>query len=203
MNDFDKRIGNRLFRMSCPPASQLGEWELGILDSVSAARIAAHAAICPHCTAELQTLRAQLAAPPMATSNQPPILARVQRFIIDLLNPNREGALTPQLALRDDGEDESVVSQAVGSYLITLSWQSDASAPNLRTLIGDVTPLDEAVSAEFGDWTAHLWHADLLHSQHPLGIDGDLLIDGLAPDLYHLVLTSSNFEAHLQNLRLS
>ena len=127
-------------------------------------------------------------------------LTQAKRFIINLLAPS-DSVQLPQMVLRAEADERQVVSHQVGGYLVTLSWQADVSVRNKFTLIGDVTPLDDD-SAEFHGWTAHLWQHDQLLGQHPVGIDGDLLIDQLDRSRYHLVLTGDQFEAHLQNLQI-
>jgi anti-sigma factor RsiW len=46
-----------LFRADCPDSLQLGEYELGLIASAQAATLAHHLETCPHCQAELTTLR--------------------------------------------------------------------------------------------------------------------------------------------------
>lgn len=46
-----------LFRAACPESLELGEYELGLAAPARAAAIARHLELCPHCRAELTTLR--------------------------------------------------------------------------------------------------------------------------------------------------
>jgi anti-sigma factor RsiW len=46
-----------LFRAACPESLELGEYELGLTATAQAAAIARHLEACPHCRAELTTLR--------------------------------------------------------------------------------------------------------------------------------------------------
>src|SRR6185503_6984380 len=67
-----------LYRFDCPSAHTLGEYHLDLLDPTERTRIAAHAADCAHCLAELQTVRSYLAAPmPLSES----LLNQVRRRV--------------------------------------------------------------------------------------------------------------------------
>jgi hypothetical protein len=53
-----------LYRFDCPSAHALGEYQLGVLPADEGRQIAAHAADCVVCAAELRTLRSFLATEP-------------------------------------------------------------------------------------------------------------------------------------------
>ena len=50
----------RLFRATCPPSDELGEYEEGMLSAAQARVIKAHLEECPHCSLELTQLRSFL-----------------------------------------------------------------------------------------------------------------------------------------------
>src|SRR5438270_12997101 len=54
-------LRQRLYRFDCPPSQTLGEYELGMLAPAERTLIARHIIGCPHCTAELESLRAFMA----------------------------------------------------------------------------------------------------------------------------------------------
>lgn len=53
----DARMKTLLFRATCPDSLQLGEYEMGLMAPAQAATLARHVEACPHCQAELTTLR--------------------------------------------------------------------------------------------------------------------------------------------------
>ena len=59
----ESTLRHSLYRFDCPAAHTLGEYALDLVDPVERTTIAAHATECHACTAELESLRAYLAAP--------------------------------------------------------------------------------------------------------------------------------------------
>ena len=205
MNNFEDSLQRQLFRQTCPDPPILGEFELGLLPGAQQTAVAAHVVDCPHCSAELADLQRQMAQPlfeGVQSAEKPTLLTKAKLYIIDLLAPDN-GSLQPQMVLRSGEDEAQVQSHQVGDYLITLSWQSDVAQADHFTLIADITSVHDDVASGLLGWTAHLWQNDKLFSQHPIGIDGDLLIDKLPAATYHLILTGDNIEAHLQNLAIS
>lgn len=54
------RLTARLFRLTCPSPTELGEYHLGLLASAQAAAVAHHLRECPHCARELAQLKGYL-----------------------------------------------------------------------------------------------------------------------------------------------
>ncbi len=81
---FERELRRSLYRFDCPDAHTLGEYQLDVLDEVQRTRIAAHAAECDECRAELQTLRAFLAA---SVDAPEPALSRAGRIVARLFAP--------------------------------------------------------------------------------------------------------------------
>jgi hypothetical protein len=105
-------LTQRLHRFDCPSPQMLGEYELGMLVPAERTRIARHVVGCPHCTAELVTLRAF-----MATDDMPPVGAveRVRRLVATFV-PAPRGAF---VGLRG-AADESTRTYRSGDLTITL-----------------------------------------------------------------------------------
>jgi anti-sigma factor RsiW len=55
-------LGGLLYRVECPPAETLAEFQLRLLPAIEQARVAAHVRACPRCAAEVATLGEDLAA---------------------------------------------------------------------------------------------------------------------------------------------
>ena len=85
------RLRIRLDRFDCPSPHELGDYELGLLGALERTQVAAHVLDCPHCAAELRTLRDFLAedlAPPNLG-----VIERVRRVVATLLTPPPNPAL--------------------------------------------------------------------------------------------------------------
>jgi hypothetical protein len=106
-------LRQRLYRFDCPSSQMLGEYELGMLVPEERLRIARHVVECPHCTAELNTLRAFMA---MEADEEPlGAVDRVRRFVATLV-PAPHGA---EVALRGAG-DEATRAYYVNGVTITI-----------------------------------------------------------------------------------
>jgi hypothetical protein len=82
--ELERELRRSLYRFDCPDAQVLGEYELGLLEAAERTRIAAHAADCDDCRAELQTLRAFLAAPIRVPDS---LVDRARRVVATLFSP--------------------------------------------------------------------------------------------------------------------
>jgi hypothetical protein len=84
VEEFERRLRASLFRFDCPDPHTLGEYQLDLLDAASRTRVAAHAATCDECRAELQGLRLFLAE---QTSVPETVLGRARRIVASLFTP--------------------------------------------------------------------------------------------------------------------
>jgi hypothetical protein len=73
-----------LYRFDCPNAHTLGEYEINALDATQRTLVAAHAVECDECQAELQILRAFLAAP---TTVPESLVERSRRVVASMFRP--------------------------------------------------------------------------------------------------------------------
>jgi anti-sigma factor RsiW len=80
-----RELRRSLYRFDCPNPHTLGEYQLDLLDPVERTSVAAHANECDACYAELQTLRAYLAAPLPVSET---MVERVRRVVASLLTPS-------------------------------------------------------------------------------------------------------------------
>jgi hypothetical protein len=160
-----------LYRFDCPTPQTLGEYELGLLTSGPRTQVAAHATECHLCLAELQDLRAFLAAP---TDVPESLGARARRLVATLFQP------APELAyggLRG-AESESTRIYQIGSLSLTLTTDAEAHvitglllAPDL-----DASALAGAeVRFAGGGATPRVTHLDNL---------GNFEIEDLTPAVY-------------------
>lgn len=114
-------LHSSLWRWDCPSPHMLGEYHLQLLAAAQTAVIARHLESCPHCAAELNDLRAFLAAEP-AREARPQRAFTLPRLphpgeLIAALMPH-----TPALALRGAGAGQ-ITARAEG-ITIFLEFQA-------------------------------------------------------------------------------
>lgn len=120
-----RRLAHALYRFDCPSPQTLGDYHLDLFPPEERTRIAAHALECPHCAAELQTLRSFLDAPLLGPEAVPDVTsstaagfgAQLRRVVATLFTPPAAPAYT---GLRGTAEDTVTTYQA-DDLTITLS----------------------------------------------------------------------------------
>jgi hypothetical protein len=130
---FEQRLRLSLYRVDCPDAQTLGDYELDMLDPVERTRVAAHAADCEECTSELGELRTFLAGP---TSVPEPVLHRARRIVATLFTPQ------PGLAyggLRGASDPTTRIYEAA-DVTITLGPGSTSGSLLGLVVAGDTVP---------------------------------------------------------------
>ena len=142
------RLSARLFRLTCPPPLELGEYHLDLLDRTRAAEIEPHLMECPHCSREVAQLRSYLAelAPTIEFSPAQRVEALVARLVngIPGARPPEESAFAPALAaLR--GEAKGPLTFEADGILIVLDVQPAAE--------GRVAILGQVAADDPDRWT--------------------------------------------------
>ncbi|MDX1417600.1 MAG: hypothetical protein R3293_25580 [Candidatus Promineifilaceae bacterium] len=203
-----------LYRYDCPSNMELGEFELGLLETTERGdEIAAHAAKCPHCLADLSQIRQYMALPLVdnfladsAQEKKTPLLEKAKVVIIDLLSPPRDFQMNKQLqpALRgSQGDMETHVFQ-VESYVIALSAVKDISAWQKQQIIGDISAIVDN-DENFQRWSAYLWRDGKLLATTAINRDSHFVFDSVqfANRPHELILSGPKVEIHLQNLQMA
>jgi anti-sigma factor RsiW len=192
-------LTGRLYRSSCPPPIEIGEYHLGLLPPDRASAVAQHLLDCPHCRRE----RAQLAdfmeslAPDLEFSPAERVKVLVARLVG---GPAEAGAPQPPVlvpvpvGLR--GEEGGPFLYQAGDVQIAIEIQEDADRPEHRALLGLVTGIDA------GGSQVSLWQADKLVRTVEVDEAGNFYVAGLAGGSYELFLTSPELEVevHVQEL---
>jgi hypothetical protein len=172
-----------LYRFDCPPAHTLGEYQLDLLDAVQRTSVAAHATECGECLAELQLLRAYLAAPTPVPES---VVERVRRVVAALFTPSpglAYGGLrgAAQTATRVFEAGEVTVSVGPGQAPGTLIGLVVVSAALPEALMGRearlIAPGGTAVSAVLDD-LGNFEFADIAAGVYVLELDlaGSLVV---------------------------
>jgi hypothetical protein len=76
-----RRLGRTFYRMGCPAAETLGDYEQGLVDGAERVAVAQHVLGCLRCTAELQTLRTFLASTPDRPESNGGLLGGLRRVL--------------------------------------------------------------------------------------------------------------------------
>jgi anti-sigma factor RsiW len=111
----------QLYRLTCPPSEELGDYHLGLLSNERRMIVAGHLRECPHCTRELAQVRNYLRelAPPLPANALEGVKVLVAR-LAGGRQPGRAaemGALAPAYVLRGGGQGP-VTLEADGLLLI-------------------------------------------------------------------------------------
>src|SRR5438094_803241 len=76
-----RRLRHTFYRMNCPSAEALGDYEQGLTSAAERLAIASHVVACPRCTEDLQTLRTFLASTPDRPATRPSIMSGLRRIL--------------------------------------------------------------------------------------------------------------------------
>jgi hypothetical protein len=176
----DNMLRARLFRAACPSSLDLGEFVLGLNEPAEAASIRAHLDICPHCQAELGTLRDSLGGDPLADLLAPP--GPLTRLIARL-----RPAVTPTpaaSALRGNGSTGTLLYEA-GDRTVALTIQATGPEPGAGWSVHALI-LDETDAALPPEVVARLYRDQSLQEETPLDEWSNITFSGLQPGTYSL-----------------
>ena len=136
LNLFQKRLGARLYRSTCPSTMELGEYHLRMLSPNQTLVVAQHLRECPHCADEISELKGFL-----DESSARPDPLRPIKILFAKLVSGAAGAGSPQPfpALRGQMK-ELPIFEAEG---IVVSMDIQPSADGLVSIIGQVAAVDQ------------------------------------------------------------
>lgn len=194
MDQLDKQLAARLYRLTCPASDELGEYHLRLLPDERADAIGRHLQSCPHCRQEmvqLQNFLADLAPDITHTWRQ-----RVQIWIARQLPSGATGQtqLSPALALRGSA-DEPLMYEA-GDYQLVVEIQDDPTKPGRKSVLGLVIGLEEVA------FQAQLWQEGVRIQETSLDELGNFVFTEVPPGVYDLILNRLTAEIHLQSLTI-
>jgi hypothetical protein len=113
LEHFERELVRSLYRFDCPDAHSLGEYQLELLEPAQRVRIAAHAAECDECRAELQMLRSFLVEP---ISVPETLAGRARRIVASLF----AGPLEPAYGGLRGTSDQSTRVYEAGDVSVTI-----------------------------------------------------------------------------------
>jgi hypothetical protein len=193
MANIDAKITEILYRITCPDSIELGEYQLGILETARHRHISQHLADCPHCRRELAQLHNFM--DDVSADLDYGIVERIKIWVAQKL-PAWEGGIggVPAFALR--GEDQGPLMYETGEAQLTLEIQDDPQRPGQKSLIGLVLGVDTIA------WQVHLWQNDRLLDAIPLDNLGNFIIENISSGAYKLILSGPSSEIHVPDLHV-
>ena len=119
LDRLQKRMTTRLYRLTCPPPIELGEYHLRMLPASQMLAVAQHLRQCPHCTQEVAQLEGFLSD--LAPIREDSLLGKAKVLIAQLVGGQGEFGSAPVAALR--GEDKGPITFEVDGVVIILDIQ--------------------------------------------------------------------------------
>lgn len=149
----ERGLRQSLYRFDCPPPQQLGDYQLGWLPTAERVAIATHLRVCPHCSAELHTLRAFMAED---IAIDVTLVERARRIIATLIPPRPQGALLGVRGVVDGDQRLYEAEDLVVALDITAARSASRGAINgLVYTVGDEEPLWAGRSVRLAPTTEH------------------------------------------------
>ena len=161
LDRFQRRLTSRLYRATCPPPIELGEYHLHMLPASRMLVVAQHLRECPHCAREIDQLEGFLSD--FGPHQEQGFLGKAKVLIARLVGGG-ELTFTPTAALR--GEGKGPLTFAAEGVIIVLDTQPAAA--------GRVDILGQVAADNQDDWTGALVE---------LQKDSQLLISSIIDDL--------------------
>jgi anti-sigma factor RsiW len=200
LGTWQSRLTAQLYRITCPTPEELGEYHLGMLSREQATVVNRHLAECPLCTREVAQLKAYLGE--LAPALEPSRLEQVKehvRVLVARLTHGGEASgswLTPVPAgIR--GAEAGPIIYEVDDIQVMLEIHDDTAQPDRKSILGLVVGLDDTQGLE-----VHVWQAEKLFTTVPVDELGNFVIANLAPATYELILSGSDIEIHIHDLKV-
>ena len=186
----EAKLRASLFRVACPPAQELGEFNLGGLSRSRKNAIRRHLETCPHCSKELLQLDEYLQ---LISPEAPPAVPSGLRVLVAQL---LSGPLLPPAlataAARVRGEPGEPYVYQAGDARIVVDVQEDASRVPGKILLGLITGVPTR------GWTVALGMADDPNSQTAVNEAGNFVMPIPPQGPYSLRVRGSGVEIQIE-----
>jgi hypothetical protein len=178
---FQNQLKGRLYRVTCPPSIELGEYHLRMLPDSQMLVIDQHVRQCPHCTRELSQLKDFLLN---TDQGQPGLRESLRITVAKLIGADTDSSLVPAFgALRGTSKDP-LIFEADG-VIITLDTQAG--------LTGAVSLLGQMAADNQDNWTGasvELQQGDSPQQIVSLDDLGSFRFENIQPGLVQITITS-------------
>jgi len=178
-------VKSRVYRTSCPPALELGDYFLHLLPANQSLVVAQHVRECRHCAQELATLEKYLAQPVSEDNVMGVITTLIARLV--------SGESSPAFAGLRGEDDEPFIYQA-DNVQVVIEVQDDIEQMSRKILLGLVTGL------ESNKFTIQVSQEGQVIATSSVDEIGNFVISHLIPGHYQLILSGANIEIHIQSL---
>lgn len=197
--ELQRRLTAALYRVTCPSPVDLGEYYLGLLPRERVAAVSRHLDGCPHCSREAAQLEAYLSELTAELEFSP--RERIKVWVAELVRGEegreRPPALLPvPAAMGLRGEERAPRLYQAGEAQIAIEIQDDVQQPGRKTLLGLVT------GVATHNLVSHLWQTGQRVAEVSVDEQGNLIIAGLVPARYDLILSGLGTEIHIQSLEV-
>lgn len=145
LNQAQKALTARLYRVDCPSPEELGEYQLGMLAAEQRTSMARHLMTCPHCRLEVEQIKIYLSELAPAARTSP--LEQVRVLVAKLIGQGEAGeradapGFAPAYAALRGGGEGPITLEADG-VLIVLDLE--AGREGSVTIQGQVAADDQA-----------------------------------------------------------
>lgn len=192
-----KRLSAQLFRVTCPPSLELGEYQAGLLDAKQAQVIQQHLATCPHCTRELHELQGYLEQlpPVFATDHWKQFKTQTRLLVAHLVDTfaSLGGPTSVPVGIR--GEQDAPLIYEADDIQIIVETQVDATQANRRVMLGLLLGFEPVHGV-----LARLWQTEELLATTPVDELGNFVFSNLLPGSYGLIVSGEELELHIKEL---
>ena len=132
-------LTSRLFRVSCPPATELGEYHLRMLAPDRMLMVSQHLRECPHCTQEIEQLDEFLSD--LAPGTESNLFEQAKVLVAQMVSGRGGSGVKgePSFALRGGGEDP-ILFETDGIVIVLDIQPSDGGKMNI---LGQVAADDQ------------------------------------------------------------
>ncbi len=185
MNDI---LRAKLYRVDCPDALELGEYQLGVLPRRRISAVEKHLSFCPLCAHELEQL---------VNFMKPGLVERAKVVLAELISGGASTgplSLTPAFGQRG-GRNGPLIYEA-DNVKIAIDIQGDAKHIGRQALIGLITGLH----AE--DYVVSLWRDGKELSNTNVDDLGNFTISNLEQGEYELFIKGPKVEIHIQTFTI-
>jgi anti-sigma factor RsiW len=196
LDRLQKRMTTRLYRLTCPPSIELGEYHLRMLPASQMLVVAQHLRECPHCTQEVAQLDGFLSD--LAPIREDSLLGKAKVLIAQLVGGQGEFGSAPVVpALR--GEAKGPMAFEADGIVITLDVQSIPK--------GQVSMQGQVAADEQDQWTGavvQMLRDDMLELTAVLDDLGAFGFEEVRPGPIQLKITSTNgIEVQIPNIDIT
>jgi hypothetical protein len=169
-------LTSRLFRISCPSATELGEYHLRMLTAPQMLMVSQHLRECPHCTLEIDQLKEFLSDLAPGTAGNP--LQQAKVLVARLLGGGDQSSAMgePSFALR--GESKGPMTFKADDIVIVLDIQP--------TIEGKVNILGQVAADDQEQWTG-----STVKLQQTNGLQTTVFLDDLGAFRFEKALSDS------------